>query len=83
MGKFTGIDEILQGGAPAAPSRVQDEKCKETMAKTSLEYPLELHRKVKKYAIDTGMKEKQVIALAVKEFSEKQEKNNNYLKSEL
>ena len=34
-----------------------------------LEYPLELHRKVKKYAVDAGMKEKQVIAQAIRAVS--------------
>ena len=46
----------------------------EALARTSLEYPLELHRKVKKYAVDAGMKEKQVIAQAIREFFERVEK---------
>ena len=41
------------------------------IAEFSLEYPLELHRKVKKYAVDAGMKEKQVIAQAIREFFER------------
>ena len=47
------------------PTRRREEK---VLARTSLEYPLELHRKVKKYAVDAGMKEKQVIAQAIREF---------------
>ena len=59
MGKFIGIDEILQGGTPNRPTHST---------------PLELHRKVKKYAVDAGMKEKQVIAQAIREFFERVEK---------
>ena len=61
MGKFIGIDEILQGGTPNRPTHSTPEEGKkgEVLARTSLEYPLELHRKVKKYAVDAGMKEKQ------------------------
>jgi len=60
MGKFIGIDEILQGGTPNRPthSTPKEGKKGEALARTSLEYPLELHRKVKKYAVDAGMKEK-------------------------
>lgn len=60
MGKFIGIDEILQGGTPNRPTHSTPEEGKkgEVLARTSLEYPLELHRKVKKYAVDAGMKEK-------------------------
>ena len=67
MGKFIGIDEILQGGTPNRPthSTPKEGKKGEALARTSLEYPLELHRKVKKYAVDAGMKEKQVIAQAI------------------
>lgn len=70
MGKFIGIDEILQGGTPNRPTHSTPEEGKkgEVLARTSLEYPLELHRKVKKYAVDAGMKEKQVIAQAIREF---------------
>lgn len=77
MGKFIGIDEILQGGTPNRPTHSTPEEGKErgrTLARTSLEYPLELHRKVKKYAVDAGMKEKQVIAQAIREFFERVEK---------
>ena len=51
MGKFIGIDEILQGGTPNRPthSTPKEGKKGEALARTSLEYPLELHRKVKKY----------------------------------
>ena len=72
MGKFIGIDEILQGGTPNRPthSTPKEGKKGEALARTSLEYPLELHRKVKKYAVDAGMKEKQVIAQAIREFFE-------------
>ena len=68
MGKFIGIDEILQGGTPNRPthSTPKEGKKGEALARTSLEYPLELHRKVKKYAVDAGMKEKQVIAQAIR-----------------
>ena len=54
MGKFIGIDEILQGGTPNRPthSTPKEGKKGEALARTSLEYPLELHRKVKKYAVD-------------------------------
>ena len=73
MGKFIGIDEILQGGTPNRPTHSISEEGKkgEALARTSLEYPLELHRKVKKYAVDAGMKEKQVIAQAIREFFER------------
>ena len=73
MGKFIGIDEILQGGTPNRPthSTPKEGKKGEALARTSLEYPLELHRKVKK---DAGMKEKQVIAQAIREFFERVEK---------
>lgn len=76
MGKFIGIDEILQGGTPNRPthSTPKEGKKGEALARTSLEYPLELHRKVKKYAVDAGMKEKQVIAQAIREFFERVEK---------
>lgn len=49
MGKFIGIDEILQGGTPNRPTHSTPEEGKkgEVLARTSLEYPLELHRKVK------------------------------------
>ena len=73
MGKFIGIDEILQGGTPNRPTPEEGKKG-EALARTSLEYPLELHRKVKKYAVDAGMKEKQVIAQAIREFFERVEK---------
>ena len=55
MGKFIGIDEILQGGTPNRPTHSTPEEGKkgEALARTSLEYPLELHRKVKKY-VDTN-----------------------------
>ena len=48
MGKFIGIDEILQGGTPNRPTHSTPEEGKkgEVLARTSLEYPLELHRKV-------------------------------------
>ena len=77
MGKFIGIDEILQGGASPhstradAPQGDRRGQGGTVLTKTSLEYPLELHRKVKRYAIDNGMKEKQVITLAVREFFER------------
>ena len=72
----TYIDEILQGGTPNRPthSTPKEGKKGEALARTSLEYPLELHRKVKKYAVDAGMKEKQVIAQAIREFFERVEK---------
>lgn len=73
MGKFIGIDEILQGGN-TKPSHTFHSEGGEALARTSLEYPLELHRKVKKYAVDAGMKEKQVIAQAIREFFERVEK---------
>ena len=62
MGKFIGIDEILQGGTPNRPTHSTPKEGKE------------LHRKVKKYAVDAGMKEKQVIAQAIREFFERVEK---------
>ena len=70
MGKFIGIDEILQGGTPNRPthSTPKEGKKGEALARTSLE------RKVKKYAVDAGMKEKQVIAQAIREFFERVEK---------
>ena len=71
MGKFIGIDEILQGGTPNRPTHSTPKEGKKGEA---LEYPLELHRKVKKYAVDAGMKEKQVIAQAIREFFERVEK---------
>ena len=73
---YIGIDEILQGGTPNRPTHSTPEEGKkgEVLARTSLEYPLELHRKVKKYAVDAGMKEKQVIAQAIREFFERVEK---------
>ena len=58
---------------PHTPLRRRERKGK-YLARTSLEYPLELHRKVKKYAVDAGMKEKQVIAQAIREFFERVEK---------
>ena len=63
MGKFIGIDEILQGGTPNRPthSTPKEGKKGEALARTSLEYPLE-------------MKEKQVIAQAIREFFERVEK---------
>lgn len=44
MGKFIGIDEILQGGTPNRPthSTPKEGKKGEALARTSLEYPLEL-----------------------------------------
>lgn len=43
MGKFIGIDEILQGGTPNRPthSTPKEGKKGEALARTSLEYPLE------------------------------------------
>ena len=65
MGKFIGINEILQGGTPNRPTHSTPEEGKkgEALSRTSLEYPLELHRKVKKYAVD-----------AIREFFERVEK---------
>lgn len=80
MGKFIGIDEILQGGTPNRPTHSTPEEGKkgEALARTSLEYPLELHRKVKKYAVDAGMKEKQVIAQAIRNSSREWRKNKEH-----
>ncbi len=76
MGKFIGIDEILQGGTPNRPthSTPKEEEERGSTGQNLTGYPLELHRKVKKYAVDAGMKEKQVIAQAIREFFERVEK---------
>ena len=54
MGKFIGIAEILQGGTPNRPTHSTPEEGKkgEALARTSLEYPLELHRIVLREAVD-------------------------------
>lgn len=72
--RFTGIDDILQGGAVAAPScNEKKEQPEVKISKTSLALPLELHVKVKKYAIDMGMKDKQAMILIIQDFFERLE----------
>ena len=72
--RFTGIDDILQGGAAEAPSGDKERQAGVEMSRTSLELPLSLHIKVKKYAIDMKMKDKQVMVSAIQDFFERLER---------
>lgn len=72
--RFTGIDDILQGGAIAVPSgNGKKEQAKAEVFRTSLELPQSLYVKVKKYAIDMGIKDKQAMFLIVQDFFERLE----------
>lgn len=72
--KFKGIDELFREEGES------EQVCTVTAAKreagnelfkTTITLPRSLHRQVKKYAIDTGMKDKDVMTMAIQEFIEK------------
>lgn len=74
--KFRGIDEIFREETEKPAGGIVQETAMDEVAKTTVVLPRALHRQVKKYAIDAGMKEKQVIATAVQEFIERHYRNN-------
>lgn len=76
MGKFIGIDEILQG-RNTKPSHTLHSGGGEERGSTGQNLTgvsVGTAPQGEKYAVDAGMKEKQVIAQAIREFFERVEK---------